>query len=56
MEYTTVISAVEDAWGGFYYKLSERGFTDKQIEEFEKQLNYKDVYNDVDDCAMEAVR
>lgn len=54
MEYTQITEAVEEAWFAFYDSLEASGFTKEQISSFEKKLDAKDVYNAVDDCAMEA--
>jgi hypothetical protein len=56
MGYKEVTEAVEEAWFAFYDSLEVSGFTKEQVSKFEKQLDMKDVYNDVDDCAMEAIR
>lgn len=56
MEYVQITESVEEAWFAFYASLEASGFTKDQISKFEKQLDMKDVYNDVDDCAMESVR
>lgn len=53
MQYSEVITAVEEAWFKFHAELSYRGFTDSQINKFESMLDTKDVYNAVDDVALE---
>lgn len=55
MEFTAVMEAVEEAWFAFYDALECNGFSKEDINTFEKALSDKDVFNAVDDCAMEAV-
>lgn len=56
MDYEKVMDAVTDGWMAFNDVLVKSGFTDEQLSRFKKQLNYKDVYSAVDQCAVEAVR
>jgi hypothetical protein len=56
MDFTQAMTAVEEAWFTFYDTLESKGFTKEQVIKFEKQLDYKDVYNAVDQCAMESIR
>lgn len=56
MNYEELMDVVTDAWLEFNDVLVESGFTDEQLSRFKKQLNYKDVYSAVDQCAAEAVR
>lgn len=55
MEYTQVLEAIEDAWFAFYRELELNGFTSQQVKAFKTNLDRKDVYNAVDQCAVEAV-
>ena len=55
MEYVQVTEAIEEAWFAFYDSLEVSGFTKEQINDFEKLLSDKDVYNAVEDCAVECV-
>jgi hypothetical protein len=56
MEYQKVSSIIDDAWHSFYNVLATNGFTEEQVRKFAKELNYGDVFNGVEKCAMEAVR
>lgn len=56
MTYQKVSMIVDAAWKEFYKTLGAKGFTEKEVKEFAKQLNYKDVFSAVEDCAMESVR
>lgn len=56
MTYQKVSRIIDAAWKEFYKTLGSKGFTDKEVKEFAKQLNYKDVFSAVEDCAMESVR
>lgn len=56
MNYQKVSCAVDYAWAEFYLALIEHGFTSDQVKKFAKELNYADVFNAVEKCAMEAVR
>lgn len=56
MDYQKVSNIIDAAWKDFYKTLGSKGFTKKEVKEFAKQLNYSDVFNAVEKCAMEAVR
>ena len=56
MKYQKVSIAVDAAWCLFYDQLRVMGFTPEQVEKFAKELNYADVFNTVEKCALEAVR
>lgn len=54
MTYQKVSNIVHVAWKEFYKELMNKGFTDKQVTEFAKNLNYADVFSSVEQCAMGA--
>lgn len=56
MKHAKVMEAVEQAWFSFYDELYINGLSREEISHFKKALSDKDVYNAVDDCALEAVR
>lgn len=56
MIYQKVSNIIDAAWKEFYKTLGSKGFTEQEVKEFAKQLNYSDVFSAVEKCAMESVR